>query len=164
MKKASKRKVPKPRFVVETKQGTTEIGRSVSYELERVRCNKPKCRRCRGSNAPHGPYWYAYWRVGPRVRKRYVGKVFRDLTELELGGKRVLGNGAIASSSTALPKTHRSGGGRWRPSAGSDAIYDARDGHYRVKVRALRGQKVLVKASHRPERWVRIEQLKKDPS
>jgi hypothetical protein len=40
----------------------------VSYRLEEVRCGKPGCTKC-----PHGPYWYAYWREGGRVRSRYIG-------------------------------------------------------------------------------------------
>jgi hypothetical protein len=42
---------------------------SVTYRQESVRCGKPGCTRC-----PHGPYWYAYWREGGRVRSRYLGK------------------------------------------------------------------------------------------
>lgn len=41
----------------------------VSYRLEPVNCGKPGCTRC-----PHGPYWYAYWREGGKVRSRYIGK------------------------------------------------------------------------------------------
>lgn len=41
----------------------------VSYRLEPVRCGKPGCKKC-----PHGPYWYAYWREGGRVRSRYIGR------------------------------------------------------------------------------------------
>jgi hypothetical protein len=41
----------------------------VTYRQERVRCGKEACTRC-----PHGPYWYAYWREGGRVRSRYIGK------------------------------------------------------------------------------------------
>ena len=41
----------------------------VTYRQEHVRCGKPGCGRC-----PHGPYWYAYWREGGRVRSRYIGK------------------------------------------------------------------------------------------
>lgn len=41
----------------------------VSYRLEHVRCGKRGCTRC-----PHGPYWYAYWREGGRLRSRYIGK------------------------------------------------------------------------------------------
>lgn len=41
----------------------------VSYRLERVRCGKAGCTKC-----PHGPYWYAYWREGDRVRSRYIGR------------------------------------------------------------------------------------------
>lgn len=47
----------------------------VSYRLEEVRCGKPGCTKC-----PHGPYWYAYWREGGRVRSRYIG---RRLPEVE---------------------------------------------------------------------------------
>lgn len=41
----------------------------VSYRLESVTCGKSGCTRC-----PHGPYWYAYWREGGRVRSRYIGR------------------------------------------------------------------------------------------
>lgn len=41
----------------------------VSYRLEAVNCGKPGCTKC-----PHGPYWYAYWREGGRVRSRYIGR------------------------------------------------------------------------------------------
>lgn len=43
----------------------------VTYQLEHVLCNKPGCRQL------HGPYWYAYWKVGGRMRKKYVGKSFK---------------------------------------------------------------------------------------
>ncbi len=43
------------------------VGR-VTYRLETVRCGKRSCRSC-----PHGPYWYAYWREGGRLRSRYIG-------------------------------------------------------------------------------------------
>jgi hypothetical protein len=48
----------------------------VSYRLEPVNCGKPGCSRC-----PHGPYWYAYWREGGRVKSKYIG---RKLTVDEL--------------------------------------------------------------------------------
>lgn len=51
----------------------------VSYRLEPVNCGKPGCTRC-----PHGPYWYAYWREGGKVKSRYIG---RKLTPVELGLK-----------------------------------------------------------------------------
>ena len=41
----------------------------VSYRLESVRCGKPNCKAC-----PHGPYWYAYFREGKRLRSRYIGR------------------------------------------------------------------------------------------
>lgn len=42
---------------------------SVTFRQERVRCGREGCTRC-----PHGPYWYAYWREGGRLRSRYIGK------------------------------------------------------------------------------------------
>lgn len=52
----------------------------VTYRLQPVSCGKPGCARC-----PHGPYWYAYWREGGKVRSRYIG---RKLTPDELRLKR----------------------------------------------------------------------------
>ena len=42
---------------------------AVSYRLESVRCGKPGCTTC-----PHGPYWYAYYREGGKLKSRYIGK------------------------------------------------------------------------------------------
>jgi hypothetical protein len=47
----------------------SEGGGRVTYRQEMVRCGRKGCTRC-----PHGPYWYAYWREGGRLRSRYVGK------------------------------------------------------------------------------------------
>jgi hypothetical protein len=41
----------------------------VTFRQERVRCGRSGCSTC-----PHGPYWYAYWREGGRLRSRYIGK------------------------------------------------------------------------------------------
>jgi hypothetical protein len=41
----------------------------VTFRQETVRCGRTNCTRC-----PHGPYWYAYWREGGRLRSRYIGK------------------------------------------------------------------------------------------
>ena len=41
----------------------------VSYRLESVKCGKEGCKSC-----PHGPYWYAYFREGKRLRSRYIGR------------------------------------------------------------------------------------------
>lgn len=42
---------------------------TVKFRQQTVRCGKEGCGGC-----PHGPYWYAYWREGGRVRTRYIGK------------------------------------------------------------------------------------------
>jgi hypothetical protein len=50
--------------------GGDELGTgNVTYRLETVRCGKPGCKTC-----PHGPYWYAYYRDGNRLRSRYIGR------------------------------------------------------------------------------------------
>ena len=48
--------------------GRVPDGAKVTYRREEVRCGKANCTRC-----PHGPYWYAYWREGGRLRSRYLG-------------------------------------------------------------------------------------------
>jgi hypothetical protein len=53
----------------ETPATAPERPGKVTFRQETVRCGKKGCTRC-----PHGPYWYAYWREGGRMRSRYVGK------------------------------------------------------------------------------------------
>lgn len=52
-----------------------EHGHSVTYQLRPVLCGKPGCHR------HHGPYWYAFWTQGNRVRTVYIGKAFRKVSE-----------------------------------------------------------------------------------
>jgi hypothetical protein len=55
-------------------QFDTEPGEpSVSYRQQMRRCGKAGCTKC-----PHGPYWYAFWREGAKVRSRYIGKTLDD--------------------------------------------------------------------------------------
>jgi hypothetical protein len=53
---------------------TKEGGCSITYELRPVLCGKPGCTR------HHGPYWYAYWTQGGRVRTVYIGKAFQRVS------------------------------------------------------------------------------------
>src|SRR5229473_2691198 len=48
--------------------------RHITYQLQRRTCGKASCRPCQNGQG-HGPYWYAYWREGSRLRSGYVGKV-----------------------------------------------------------------------------------------
>ena len=45
----------------------------VTYQLQYRKCGKSSCSTCRDKQG-HGPYWYAYWREGTRLRSGYVGK------------------------------------------------------------------------------------------
>jgi len=47
----------------------------IVYRRQYVRCGKPACLRCTSGAPGHGPYWYAYWREGSRLRSGYIGKV-----------------------------------------------------------------------------------------
>lgn len=46
----------------------------ITYSQQYRRCRKATCSRCRGDQPGHGPYWFAYWREGGRLRSRYLGK------------------------------------------------------------------------------------------
>jgi hypothetical protein len=46
----------------------------ITYQLQYRKCGKLSCRTCR-MGLGHGPYWYAYWRDGTRLRSAYIGKV-----------------------------------------------------------------------------------------
>ena len=45
------------------------IPSNATIRKEYVKCGIPACYRCK-----HGPYYYAYWKEGRRLNKKYVGK------------------------------------------------------------------------------------------
>ena len=65
----------KPRPLLSVNPNTT-----ISYQQEYVKCGKPTCKCATGQG--HGLYWYAYWREGDKIKKRYIGKKFKALWEL----------------------------------------------------------------------------------
>jgi hypothetical protein len=46
----------------------------ITYQLQFRKCGKPTCGTCK-RGLGHGPYWYAYWREGSKLRSGYVGKI-----------------------------------------------------------------------------------------
>jgi hypothetical protein len=50
-----------------------ERGRAITYERKAVLCGKKGCAKL------HGPYWYAFWSAGGRVRSVYIGKTFKTV-------------------------------------------------------------------------------------
>ncbi len=46
----------------------------ITYQLQYRKCGKPTCSTCK-SGIGHGPYWYAYWRDGAKLRSGYIGKI-----------------------------------------------------------------------------------------
>jgi hypothetical protein len=49
----------------------------ITYQLQYRKCGKSSCSTCRSTQG-HGPYWYAYWREGSRLKSGYVGKTGPD--------------------------------------------------------------------------------------
>lgn len=62
--------MPKSQLPAVETRNTREGGRGITYELRPTLCGKPGCKRL------HGPYWYAYWTAGGRVKTAYIGKEF----------------------------------------------------------------------------------------
>jgi hypothetical protein len=56
----------------------------ILYQLQYRKCGKSSCHRCRHSQG-HGPYWYAYWRDGSRLRSMYIGKARPASLDASLG-------------------------------------------------------------------------------
>ncbi|MFZ0512174.1 MAG: hypothetical protein WAM14_11255 [Candidatus Nitrosopolaris sp.] len=50
-----------------------EIPQNATIRQEHVRCGNPDCQQL------HGPYLYAYWKDGKRLRKKYIGKTRDEL-------------------------------------------------------------------------------------
>ncbi|HEY7417641.1 MAG TPA: DUF6788 family protein [Ktedonobacteraceae bacterium] len=50
----------------------------ITYQLQYRKCGKASCSTCRNGQG-HGPYWYAYWREGSRLRSGYIGKTHPGL-------------------------------------------------------------------------------------
>lgn len=53
----------------------------ITYQRQYRKCGKASCSTCRDGQG-HGPYWYAYWREGARLRSGYVGKIHPHLPQL----------------------------------------------------------------------------------
>lgn len=82
--KTGKRRARSRCIVEVSPEHDSHDGASVTYQLERVKCGKSKCRKW------HGPYWYAYWTSGGRTRSIYIGKKLRPASEVatELAERR----------------------------------------------------------------------------
>ncbi|MGB6672343.1 MAG: hypothetical protein WBE34_07915 [Candidatus Nitrosopolaris sp.] len=63
------------------KDNEYEIPERATVRHEHVRCGNPDCQHL------HGPYLYAYWKDGKRLRKRYIGKTIGDLLVRKVGKK-----------------------------------------------------------------------------
>ena len=83
----------------------------VTYQYQYRKCGKSTCGTCRNSQG-HGPYWYAYWREGSRLRSGYIGKVHPDeetKAELtpQLSEDLLVASAALKIPPPTLPQVHR---------------------------------------------------------
>jgi hypothetical protein len=46
------------------------IPKNATIRKEYVNCKKPNCYR----GGAHGPYYYAYWKEGKKIKKKYIGQ------------------------------------------------------------------------------------------
>jgi hypothetical protein len=72
----------------------------ITYQLKLISCGRRRCGRCRGRAPAHGPYWYAYWKVGGKTRCKYIGKKLPEVirTQAAAGaarGRRGYGRGEL---------------------------------------------------------------------
>ncbi|MDQ6864233.1 MAG: hypothetical protein M3044_10450 [Thermoproteota archaeon] len=56
-----------------SKDNKYEIPENATIRQEHVRCGNLDCQQL------HGPYLYAYWKDGKRLRKKYIGKTLDEL-------------------------------------------------------------------------------------
>ena len=85
----------------------------ITYQLQYRKCGKPSCSTCRGSRG-HGPYWYAYWREGARLRSGYVGKVHPDeetkvMAIAQLCEDLLPADAPLEAPDTSMPQVHEVG-------------------------------------------------------
>ena len=53
----------------------------ITYQLQFRKCGKRTCRTCNEGQG-HGPYWYAYWREGSRLKSGYIGKASSEMVPI----------------------------------------------------------------------------------
>ena len=68
----AEREQPEGRQVVEERPASAG-----TLRLERVKCGKERCKKCREGEG-HGPYWYLYYRRNGKLASKYVGKMIPD--------------------------------------------------------------------------------------
>jgi hypothetical protein len=75
-------------------------GQHITYQLQYRKCGKAACGICRHSRG-HGPYWYAYWRDGSRLRSGYIGKIHPDAVQTSISPDQTGTNPMITSEETS---------------------------------------------------------------
>jgi Family of unknown function (DUF6788) len=72
----------------------------ITYQLQYRKCGKASCSTCRNGQG-HGPYWYAYWREGARLRSGYIGKEQPDTASMPVAHDNTVAVLAVAKDEKA---------------------------------------------------------------
>lgn len=74
----------------------------ITYQLQFRKCGKPSCGTCK-SGQGHGPYWYAYWREGSRLKSGYVGK--KKIVQATDACSTIVASAAVGAAVAAAAST-----------------------------------------------------------
>lgn len=79
---------------------TSLTGHAICYQLQIRKCGK--CKTCM-EGPGHGPYWYAFWRIGDgKLKSAYVGKYLKA----EIAYQAVM-VGSLSPEDSPVPPAHR---------------------------------------------------------
>lgn len=67
------------------------VEQTYAFERRYIKCGRDNCVRC-----PHGPYFYAFWRKGSRMRNRYIGRYLPTRAKVMQNKKKPLKHIQIA--------------------------------------------------------------------
>jgi hypothetical protein len=73
------------------------IPKNATIRKEYVNCKKPKCYHGR----THGPYYYAYWKEGSKIKKKYIGQ-YRYEGQLQQGQQQDTAGVIVSSNNNKI--------------------------------------------------------------
>jgi hypothetical protein len=79
------------------------IPKNATIRKEYVNCKKPICYR----GAAHGPYYYAYWKEGKKIKKKYIGQYRYEGQLQQVQGQQQDTADAISSNNNKITDKKR---------------------------------------------------------
>jgi hypothetical protein len=87
---------------LESANRAKSIPKNATIREEYVNCKKPNCHDGR----THGPYYYAYWREGKKIKKKYIGQYPYQVQLQEVQGQQDV-TAATASNNNKIKDKKR---------------------------------------------------------